>query len=93
MRLSTLCFISLSLFLLLLTTNASVDIRQRFEGLIGKTVQAAWRKIDREAPGRPIEIMRESSPQSNKRITPGYVRVIISDETGRVLYTPILQPN
>ncbi|CAF1161802.1 unnamed protein product [Rotaria sordida] len=93
MRLSTLCFISLSLFLLLLTTNASVDIRQRFEGLIGKTVQAAWRKIDREASGRPIEIMRESSPQSNKRITPGYVRVIISDETGRVLYTPILQPN
>jgi len=45
------------------------------------------------ASGRPIEIMRESSPQSNKAITPGYVRVIISDRTGRVLYTPILQPN
>ncbi len=45
------------------------------------------------AKGRPIEVMRESSPQSNKAITPGYVRVIISDRTGRVLYTPILQPN
>ena len=44
-----------------------------------------------EAPGRPIEIMRESSPQSNRAITPGYVRVILSDETGQVLYTPILQ--
>lgn len=45
-----------------------------------------------QAPGRPIEIMRESSPQSNRAITPGYVRVILSDETGQVLYTPILQP-
>ncbi|CAF2515607.1 unnamed protein product [Rotaria sp. Silwood2] len=93
MRLSTLCFIVLSLSFILLTTNASSDIRQRFEGLIGKTVQAAWRKIDIEAPGQPIEIMRESAPQSNKPITPGYVRVILSDKTGRVLYTPILQPN
>ncbi|CAF0898266.1 unnamed protein product [Rotaria sp. Silwood1] len=93
MRLSTLYFIVVSLFIILLTTNAESDVRQRFEGLIGKTVQAAWRKIDLEAPGRPIEIMRESSPQSNKPITPGYVRVVLSDKTGRVLYTPILQPN
>ncbi len=45
------------------------------------------------APGRPIEVMRESSPQTKKAITPGYARVIINDKTGRVLYTPILQPN
>jgi hypothetical protein len=40
-----------------------------------------------------MEVMRESASQSNKAITPGYARVIISDRTGRVLYTPILQPN
>ncbi|UJR28768.1 hypothetical protein I4U23_009994 [Adineta vaga] len=92
MRLSTFYLtILVTLTFVLFTINAESDIRQRFEGLIGKTVQAAWRQIDREAPGRPIEIMRESSPQSNEAITSGYVRVIISDRTGRVLYTPILQ--
>jgi hypothetical protein len=44
------------------------------------------------APGKPIEIMKESSAQAKKPITPGYVRVILNDQTGRVLYTPILQP-
>ncbi len=48
MRLPTLYFVALSLLLILLTTNAATDIRQRFEGLVGKTVQAAWRKIDNE---------------------------------------------
>ncbi|CAF1124066.1 unnamed protein product [Rotaria magnacalcarata] len=93
MRVLTLCFALVSLFVIFLTTNATQDIRQRFEGLINKSVQVAWNQIDREAPGRPIEIMRDSSPQASKPITPGYVRVILSDKTGRVLYTPILQPN
>ncbi len=48
MRLSTLYFVALSLFLVSLTINAATDIRQRFEGLVGKSVQAAWRKIDNE---------------------------------------------
>jgi hypothetical protein len=48
MRLSTLAFVVLSLSVILLTTNAVQDPRQRFEGLIGATVQAAWVKIDRE---------------------------------------------
>jgi hypothetical protein len=49
MRLSVpFYFVVVFLSLILFTTNASSDIRQRFEGLIGKTVQAAWRKIDHE---------------------------------------------
>ncbi len=48
MRLSTLYFGVLSLCLLALTTKAATDIRQRFEGLVGKTVQTAWLKIDKE---------------------------------------------
>ncbi|CAF0951915.1 unnamed protein product [Adineta steineri] len=90
MRLLLFCFV---ITIILSAINATDDIRQRFEGLVGKTVQAAWQKIDREAPGKPIEIMRLRSPQSKKPITPGYVRVILNDRTGRVLYTPILQPN
>lgn len=43
---------SLGLFVVLLVVvsliDASSDPRQRFEGLIGKTVQAAWRQIDRQ---------------------------------------------
>lgn len=45
MRLSTLIFV---LCLLALTTKAATDIRKRFEGLVGKNVQAAWNKIDKE---------------------------------------------
>jgi hypothetical protein len=48
MRFSTLCLVALSLLLISSTINAASDVRQRFEGLIGKTVQVAWRKIDRE---------------------------------------------
>jgi hypothetical protein len=48
MRLSTLVFVVLSLCFLALTTNAGIDLRQRFEGLVGKNVQAAWNKIDKE---------------------------------------------
>ena len=36
------------LCLILLATNGTTDIRQRFEGLIGRRVYHAWRKIDRE---------------------------------------------
>ena len=38
-----------------------------------------------------MEVMRESAPQARKTMTSGSVRVIVSDRTGRVLYTPILQ--
>jgi hypothetical protein len=48
MRLSTLFFVVLSLCLLALTTKAASDFRKRFEGLVGKNVQAAWTKIDKE---------------------------------------------
>jgi hypothetical protein len=48
MRLSTLVFVVLSLAFILSTTHAATDVRQRFEGLVGKTVQAAWNKINRE---------------------------------------------
>ena len=49
MRLATFCLAAVvTLTFLLTTAHAESDIRQRFEGLIGKTVQAAWLKIDRE---------------------------------------------
>lgn len=38
-----------------------------------------------------MEVMRASAPQSQRVMTPGAVRVIVNDRTGRVLYTPILQ--
>jgi hypothetical protein len=44
------------------------------------------------APRRTMEVMREGAPQSNRALTRGAVRVIVSDRTGRVLYTPILEP-
>lgn len=34
--------------LVVFATNAETDIRQRFEGLIGKSVHNAWHQIDRE---------------------------------------------
>ena len=48
MRLSTLVFVVLSLCVLALNTKAATDTRQRFEGLVGKNVQAAWTKINKE---------------------------------------------
>lgn len=48
MHVSTLFFFIFSLFFILLTINATSDIRQRFHGLVGKSVQVAWRKIDKE---------------------------------------------
>jgi hypothetical protein len=37
-----------NVFVLFVVVQSASDVRQRFEGLIGKTVQAAWRQIDRE---------------------------------------------
>lgn len=48
MRLASLCLVVLSLCFFATIIHAASDPRQRFEGLIGKTVQIAWRKIDQE---------------------------------------------
>lgn len=48
MHLASLVFVVLSLCFVATTIHAASDPRQRFEGLIGKTVQVAWRKIDQE---------------------------------------------
>ena len=43
------CLIILvAITLVFFTTNAETDIRQRFEGLVGKSVHIAWHQIDRE---------------------------------------------
>ena len=44
----SLCLVVLTLCFFATTIRAASDPRQRFEGLIGKTVQIAWRKIDQE---------------------------------------------
>ena len=42
------CFALVFAMLILHRGNTSSDVRPRFEGLVGKTVQAAWRKIDHD---------------------------------------------
>lgn len=59
--------------------------------MLSKSVNRLIYFFENLAPGRTVEIMRESSPQVIKTIRRGVVRVIISDQTGRVLHTPILQ--
>ena len=46
MQSGLVCFAFVIAMLLLHQGNTSSDVRPRFEGLVGKTVQAAWRNID-----------------------------------------------
>jgi len=47
LRLSVVCLALVSLVFFSTTTYAASDLRQRFEGLVGKTLQAAWYHIDK----------------------------------------------
>lgn len=48
MRFLSLCLVFLALFVAKSSVDAASDVRQRFEGLVGKNILTAWLKIDRE---------------------------------------------